>query len=159
MKHKTFLRAAAREINMDASQLQKLAAKENVPVTDKAALIALGREHQKPDREGPVVSMAIVEREIKKLCAKYNRQYTKDVREGSRIIRSLLNEGNDLREVVLALADALEPVLKSPWHGPDGIQLTPAQVAAIQDVVGPDDGTGLAALRQRYAEMKSVEEP
>jgi hypothetical protein len=156
MKRKTCLRSAARKIGMDAGNLSKLAEKWGVSIADEAALMALGREHQRPDHtdndgdEDGLVPFSIVKREIHKLCEGYERRYRKHHKEGAKLMRKLAMESLAFADGILAIGAALESVLESSWHGPDGLFLPAEKVAAIQDCFPKDHKAALAKLRERH---------
>lgn len=165
MRSKTFLRSAARTIGMDPGNLSRLARNYGVPVDDEAALTALGRIHQRepaPDSHS-VVPASLAIQLLDRLFKDDNRQFHerslkfKECQdEGKKLLRDSIQECNRLREFILQTNAALEPVLKAPWHGNEGINLTAEQSASIQDCFGDDWAEGLEALRQRQNEMESL---
>ncbi|HEX3716934.1 MAG TPA: hypothetical protein VH595_03120 [Verrucomicrobiae bacterium] len=105
MKDKTFLTVAAKAIGMDKGNLSRLASDYNVPLTDKRALIALGREHQRdpaPDTDcEDMVSLAIV----KKQLAILGRKIKADRANGKSLILDLVREIVELRGLIIEFAD------------------------------------------------------
>jgi hypothetical protein len=75
---------------------------------------------------------------------------------GVKIVKDFIQESNCLRQFVLQSGAALEPVLKGPWLGKDGINLTAEQTAAIQECFEDGWAEGLEALRRRQNEMEDV---
>jgi hypothetical protein len=164
MKCKTYLRSAARTIGMDAGNLSRLARNYGVQIDDEAALIRLGRSHQRePSPVGEcVVPVDIAIEQLDRMYEDHNRQFQernlkfkKFQEDGAKIVKDFIRESNGLRQFVLQTGVALEPVLKASWHGKDGLNLTAEQVAAIQDCFGDGWAEGLEALRQRQNEMES----
>jgi hypothetical protein len=150
---------------MDAGNLSRLARNYGIQIDDEAALIRLGQSHQRePSPIGEcVVPVNIAIEQIHRQYEDHNRQFQERNRrfkkfqeDGAKIVKDLIQESNGLRQFVLQTGAALEPVLKAPWHGKDGINLTAEQVAAIQDCFGDGWAEGLEALRQRHTEMEDV---
>jgi hypothetical protein len=149
---------------MDAGNLSRLARNYDVPIDDEAALIALGRSHQRqpaPDNDY-VVPVDIAIEQLDRQYEDHNRQFQERNRkfkefqeDGAKIVRDLIQESSRLRQFLLQTGAALEPVLKAPWHGMDGMNLTAEQTAAIQDCFGDGWAEGLEALHQRQNEMES----
>jgi hypothetical protein len=150
---------------MDAGNLSRLARNYGVQIDDEAALIRLGRSHQREpssDRDC-VIPLDIA---IELLDLQYeddNRQFQerglkfKEFQdEGAKLLRGSIEESNRLRQFILQANTAVEPILRAPWHDKDGIKLTAEQTAAIQDCFGSDWAEGLEALRQRQKEMQGV---
>jgi hypothetical protein len=149
---------------MDAGNLSRLARDYGVQIDDEAALIRLGRSHQRePSHDGDCVvpaniAIELLHRQYEDHNRQYqerNRKFKKFQEDGAKILKDFIRESNSLRQFVLQTGAALEPVLKAPWHGKDGINLTAEQTAAIQDCFGDAWAEGLEALRQRQNEMES----
>jgi hypothetical protein len=165
MRSKTFVRSAARQIGMDPGNLSRLARNYGVPIDDEDALIALGRSHQRePARDSDAVvpaniAIELLDRQYEDHNRQFqdrNRRFKKFQEDGAKIVKDLIQESSRLREFILQTGDALEPVLKGPWHGKDGINLTAEQSAAIQDCFGDGWTEGLEALSQRQNEIESL---
>jgi predicted transcriptional regulator with HTH domain len=162
---KTYLRSVARTIGMDPGNLSRLARKYRVPVDDEAALVSLGRVHQRrPVPEGEyVVDVNIVLEQFQRLYESQNlqfhqrnRKFKQSHEEGVKLLTDSIQECNQLRQFVLQTGAALEPVLRAPWHGKDGINLPAEQAAAIQDCFGDGWAEGFEALRRRQNVMESL---
>lgn len=123
--------------------MSKLAEKHDVPLDDKAALIELAREHQRPDRAAAPVPLAEVERHLARLASEHERQGV----QAKAIIRSLLSDCCAFRGLILETTEALKPIWSAPQGA--GLTLTPAQVAAIQKLSGPDPQKGFPKLHQQ----------
>jgi hypothetical protein len=158
MRSKTYLRSAARTIGMDAGNLSRLARNYGVQIDDEAALIQLGRSHQRePSSDGDcVVPVKIAIEQIDRLYEAHNRQFQESNRifkqfheEGAKIVKDLIQESSRFREFILQTGDALAPVFEAPWHGKDGILLTAEQSAAIQDSFGDGWAETLEGLREQ----------
>lgn len=165
MGSKTFLRSAARSIGMDPGNLSRLARNYGVPIDDEDALIRLGRCHQRAPSpvSDCVVPVDIAIDQIHRLCEDHIRRFQdrdgkfKHLQEvGAMLLTESIQECNRLREFILQAGGSLEPILKGPWHGKDGLHLTAEQSAAIQDAFGDGWAEGLDALRQRQNEMESL---
>jgi hypothetical protein len=157
MRRKTFLLSAARKIGMDPGNLSRLAEKWGVSIEDEAALTDLGREHQRepaPDSED-VVPVSIAMAEIDLLHDKLRRSR----RASILVVQDLLRDMTIFQQQCSDLLEALGPIWKAPWHGSDGLVLTSAQIAAIQDLCGADCADiigGLRNHRQRDLERLDV---
>jgi hypothetical protein len=150
---------------MDAGNLSRLARNYGVQIDDEPALIRLGRSHQRePARDSDAVVPANIAIELlDRQYEDHNRQFQeRNLRfkefqdEGKKLLKESIQEANRLRQFILQAAGDLEPILKGPWHGKDGINLTAEQTAAIQDCFGDRWAEGLKALRQRQNDMEDV---